>query len=566
MTRIKRINADFLCIICVLLVSYPNSLRAQEIVPPLDIPLFLSGNFGELRNDHFHSGIDFKTQGTTGLPVKSVKEGYISRISVSPSGYGRVVYISHPDGITSVYAHLDKFIPRIEETVRDSQYVQKSFPVNLFFSPEDFPLKQAEIFAYSGNSGSSGGPHLHFELRDTQSERPFDPVSYFKNKIKDNVPPEIRGIMIFPKEGKGIVNGSSINQEIPITNSPKNSNSKSQSVRAWGEIGVGINAYDKMDGTSNIYGVKEIILKLDGEAIFHSVIDGFLLEDTRYLNSFIDWKTWKESHSFYMKSFIDQGNYFDIYHAGFNGIISITEERDYRFEYILTDAFGNAKHFVFSIIGEKADIPAKIENGILFSYNRNNYFREKGIELSIPYGNLYTNVNLNIQLGEIGSPYAPLYSLGVKAPLHTYCSLTLDIPNDTYPDKSKYGVVAVNGKDLTWLGGEYENHRIKTRIRELGDFSVTVDTVSPKILPLKTKSKDRIIFRISDDLSGINSYHATLDGKFVLFEYDPKKRTLICVFDPKRMKYGQQTLRLEVTDKAGNLSVMEKSLNFPTGE
>jgi hypothetical protein len=586
MTRIKRINADFLNInnaiissearkesalirlirvIRVLLVFFlfPIVCYAQDVAPPLDIPLYLSGNFGELRNDHFHSGIDFKTQGVTGIPVKAVKEGYIVRISVSPYGYGRAVYIVHPDGTTSVYGHLDHFATHVESAVRDSQYLKESFSVNLSFSPADFPVKKGEVFAYSGNTGGSGGPHLHFEFRNTLSERAIDPLPFFAYALKDKRPPEIQEIMIFPQKGKGIVNGSTERQAIALIRDKEGNQTPSTPIKAWGDIGLGIKAYDKMDETTNIYGVKEIILKVNGEEVYHSVMDNFAFEDTRYLNSFIDWKEWKFHGSFFMKSFIEPCNYFDIYRSRQNGIIHITEEKNHLVEYILKDAFGNASTLYFQITGEKTALPEEATEGILFSCSSDNAYTGNGIDLTVPWKNLYSNVYLKIDTVSDFTPFAPLYSLGERTPLHGYCPLTLDITRDTYPDKSKYGAISVVGKRISWIGGKYENHAIKARIRELGQFSVTIDTVPPVITPLnpvKWTANKRISFKISDNLSGIETFKGTLDGTFILFEYDAKTNTLFCNYDSKRMKSGDSTLLLTVSDGAGNQSEFRKNI------
>ncbi|GHU64039.1 peptidase M23 [Bacteroidia bacterium] len=537
------------------------NVYAQEIVPPLDIPLFLSGNFGELRGNHFHSGIDFKTQGVTGKPVKSVKPGYISRISVSPYGYGRAVYINHPDGTTTVYGHLDHFASKIETAVRDSQYVKESFSVYLNFSPETFPLKQGETFAYSGNTGGSGGPHLHFEIRNTESEKPLDALSAFKNKLKDNRSPEIREIRIFPQSGKGIVNGSFENQSFKIITDKEGNQILSSPIEVWGDIGFGVKAYDRMDETSNIYGVREIILKVSNEVIYHSVMDSFSFDDTRYLNSFIDWEEWLASRSFFMKSFIDPGNYFDIYRSPHKGIVHISEEKNYPVEYILKDAYENTAVLKFNITGKTDSIPKPVNEGLLFVYNRYNEYRGKGIEVSVPVKNLYANVYLKIDTTWNYSPYAPLYSLGEKTPLHNSCPLSLEIPNDTYRDKSKYGIVAVSGYGVSWLGGKYENGKIVTQIRELGQFSVTVDTVPPVITPVqsaKWAANRRIAFKISDNLSGIASYKGTMGGHFILFEFDAKTQSLFYRYDEKRMPKGTHPLKLTVTDGAGNTSHWEK--------
>ncbi|MDR1783637.1 MAG: M23 family metallopeptidase [Dysgonamonadaceae bacterium] len=525
------------------------TIFAQEIVSPLNIPLFLSGNFGELRNDHFHAGIDMKTQGVTGFPVRSVKDGYIARISVSPYGYGRAVYINHPDGTTSVYGHLERFASRIEEAVRDSQYLKESFSVNLNFSPDEFPLKQAETFAYSGNTGGSGGPHLHFEFRDTRTEKVIDALPYFRSFIKDNRPPDIRGVMLFPQAGRGVVEGSVVNLELPQT----------KTVTAWGSLGVGIKAYDRMDETTNIYGVKEIIFRLDGVEIFHSYMDGFFFEESRYINSFIDWNEWKTRRSFYMKSFIEPGNKLGIYrNSRFNGIFTISEERAYNCQYELIDDYGNATSFTFTIIGKKSDIPEAQKGGLTWYFDRNNSYSDKGIELELPMGSLYSDISTDVYTLSGDNVYSPVYVIGDRAPLHTYCPVTLDITNDSYQDPNKYGIVAVNGNQVSWIGGKYDNGKVSGRIRELGRYTVMVDEKPPSITPIRPAqwaSSRRIAFRISDDLSGIETYRGTIDGKFALFEYDAKSNLLFCNFDSKRMSKSPREVQLTVIDGAGNTNV-----------
>ena len=546
----------FFLIIIGLSFGLSGHVTAQDITAPLDIPLFLSGNFGELRNNHFHSGIDIKTQGVTGLPVKAVKAGFISRISVSPYGFGRAVYINHPDGTISVYGHLDHFAPKVESAVRDSQYVNESFSVDLNFSARELPVKQGEVFAYSGNTGSSGGPHLHFELRNAKTEKIIDPLPALKNYVKDSFPPEIRGLLFVPQPGKGVVNESAGKQVIDVVKNKSGKYTLAKPVKAWGVIGIGIKAFDRMDATSNIYGVKEILLRVNNTNVYYSVMNGFFFEESRYLNSFIDWDEWKKRRSFFMKSFIDPGNKLGICHSVSNGLISIDESKTYQCEYILKDAYGNTSTFDFIITGEEQAIPQEKKNGILFLYNRDNEYNGKGITLNIPSGNLYTDIYLNPDTAStVYSAFAPLYSLKEKIPLHNYCSLTLNITNDSYPDKRKYGIVSIVDNKAVWLGGEYNLHKIKTKIRELGQFTVVVDTLPPVVVPLnpaKWKANKRISFKISDNLSGIDFYQGRLDGKFALFEYDAKTHLLFCDYDEKRMKEGNQTLTLVVGDGAKN--------------
>jgi len=546
---------------CLVLLFFSLFAQAQNVQSPLDIPLLLSGNFGELRHNHFHAGIDFKTQGRTGLPVKSVKEGFISRISVSPYGYGRAVYINHPDGTTSVYGHLDDFASKVKVAVVDSQYQKESFAVNLLFTSEQFPLKQGEVFGYSGNTGSSGGPHVHFEFRETDTDKPIDPLPYFKNRIKDTRPPEIRGIMLFPLQGRGIVNGNSSNQPIALDKDKSGKQVIGTTINAWGRIGVGIKAYDRMNETTNIYGVNEIILTVDGEKMYHSVMDAFSFDDTRYLNTYIDWADWIENNSFYMKSFTDPGNRLGVNRAFSDGIIDINEERVYRLEYQLKDIYDNTTILTFNIEGKEDSIPRPPSSEVRFRYNRNNKYNEKGIDLAIPWKNLYTNLYFDVDTINGFSPFAPLYVIGERVPLHTYCPLILDITNDSYSDKSKYGVVHVYKKKRTWLGGEYAEGKISTKIRELGSFSVQIDTVPPVITPVnaaKWEANRRISFKITDNLSGIESYRGTLNGEFILFEYDAKTNSLFYIYDSERMTTGNKNLKLVVIDRAGNKAEYEK--------
>ena len=534
---------------------FTTNAFAQDVVPPLDIPLFLSGNFGELRSNHFHAGIDFKTQGREGLPVKSIQDGFVSRISVGPYGYGRAIYIDHPDGTTSVYGHLIRFAPAIESAVRDSQYMQENFRVNLLFSEGSFPVTQGELIAYSGNTGGSGGPHLHFEIRDTQSEHIMDPLPFYKDRIRDTRPPELRSIRLYPQAGTGIVNNSTKDHTFAVVKNQAGKASVNEPIYAWGEIGIGIKSYDKMDETTNIYGVREVILNVDGTKVFHSVLDEFSFNDSRYINCFIDWNDWRDNRSFHMKSFVEKGNRLKIYYSAYNGIIPITEERTYHCEYILRDIYGNTSTLHFSVVGKKAGIPLHQPSGIYFKYNHDNQYNEKGISLEIPKNNLYADYYLNIDTLQGNSPYAPLYRIGERIPLHSSCSLVLEIPRDTHPDKTKYGMVSVNGTRTSWVGGEYNLGKMKGTIRETGDFTILVDTVPPVIQPLnqaKWTTGKRIAFKITDDLSGIADWKGTIDGQFVLFEYDAKYNSLFYVFDPKRMNKGSGKLTLWVKDSAGN--------------
>jgi len=256
-----------------------------------------------------------------------------------------------------------------------------------------------------------------------------------------------------------------------------------------------------------------------------------------------------------MKSFIEPGNNLGIYNSNYSGLVYIRESKEYNCEYILKDAYGNTSTLNFIITGEENIIPEQENAGILFPYNKDNEYTGKGFTLSIPEGSLYTDIKINPDTIGNYTVFAPLYSFGNRFPLHISCPLTLDITNDSYPDKSEYGIVSVVNNRISWLGGEYDSNKIKTRIRELGQFTVTVDTTPPVVVPLNrakwTESKC-ISFKITDDISGINFYKGTLDGQYVLFEYETKTATIFCKYDEKRMKKGKQNLIMVVRDGAGN--------------
>lgn len=301
-----------LLINCIFLLTLSGIIPVfgQSIRQPFDFPILLSGSFGELRSNHFHSGIDFKTQGAEGKPIRAVLPGYVSRISVSPWGYGNALYLDHPDGTTTVYAHLQRFTPEVADYIKEKQYATESFAVNLYPEPGLFEFDQGDLIAYSGNTGSSAGPHLHFEVRDTKTEEVLDPIVYFRDQITDTKPPRINQIMVYPMEGKGVVNGKARKQSFKPVTAKNGKQTIATPIKAWGEIGLGVNAYDYMDNTSNIYGVKEIRLEVDSQLIFHSDIDRFAFDETRYLNSFTDYEQWRNQRSFYSRSYVEPGNRF----------------------------------------------------------------------------------------------------------------------------------------------------------------------------------------------------------------------------------------------------------------
>lgn len=535
-----------------------NTAEAQQLRKPMDIPVLLSGNFGELRSNHFHSGIDFKTQGVEGKPIHSVQDGYVSRISVSPWGYGNGLYITHPDGTTTVYGHLQKFSQKITAYLKEKQYEQESFNVNLSLTPDELPVKEGELVALSGNTGSSGGPHLHFEVRDTETEEPMDPIEYYKDLIKDTQAPKIQGIMVYSMPGKGVVNGSRRKLELKPVTAKNGKQTLTGKIEAWGEIGLAVKGYDYMDNTSNIYGIKDITLTADSQVIFHSNLDRFAFDETRYLNSFTDFEEWKEHRSFYIKSFVDPGNRLRFIESLNRGILTIDEPRTYHLTYQLADAFGNTTQLSIRIEGKEQPIPKiDTENTELFHWWSDNRFGAKGIRLTIPKGNLYDDLYFRYSVKEDSAALGATHILHNKpVAFHKSAKLSLRLQTDTLDNKQQYGIVRLQNGRRSWTGGVYRNGWVDADIKEMGSYTLGQDLVPPTITPLNPAtwvSQQAIALRLSDNLSGVQTYRGEIDGQYVLFEMNSKS-VITYHFDKERLARGKHTLKLIVTDACGNQS------------
>lgn len=537
-------------------------LHGQSLPNPFDFPILLSGNFGELRSNHFHAGIDFKTQGAEGKPIHAVEKGYVSRISVSPGGYGNGLYLTHPDGTTTVYGHLQRFSPKIAAYVKAQQYVQERFAVNLTLSPDELPVEKSEVVGLSGNTGGSAGPHLHFEVRDTQTEHVLDPIPYYQSLIKDTRPPVIQGIMLYPMEGEGMINGSNKKTEIKLPPTKGDQTpSITRKIEAWGKIGIAVKGYDYMDNTSNIYGVKEITLTADSQVIFHSNIERFSFDESRYINSFIDYEDWISRRSFYMKSFIEPGNRLSFVEGLNRGILTIDEERTYNLVYRLTDAMGNTTRLMLRIEGKNQPIATPDSLGAeYFHWAGMNRFGAKGVRLTIPKGNLYTDFFFRYSVREDSTALAAVHQLHDKPlALHQNAQLSIRLQHDSLANKQQYGIVRINKGRSSWVGGIYRNGWLDTNIRELGQYSIAQDTQPPAIIPINQTSwqtNKRITFRLNDNLSGVASYRGEIDGQYALFEMD-NRSVITYRFDTERLQAGSHTLRLVVTDGCGNESVFE---------
>ena len=536
------------------MVSVPMALPAQEksvnpFISPFDFPLLLSGNFGELRANHFHGGVDFKTQGVVGKPIRCIADGYISRVTVTPGGYGQAVYITHDNGYTSVHGHLHRFMDGVQQVVEAYQYEHETFAVDLQFEADRFPLKQGEVFALAGNEGYSFGPHLHMEIRKTDTEEYIDPLQFYTNQLKDTTAPRATHVMLYPQAGKGVVNGSSRKKIITL--------SGQSPITAWGQIAAGIKAYDYMDGTSNNYGVRSVTLLVDSVEVFRSTVDGFLPDENRMINAWTDYEEYATRNSWFMRSQILPGNTWRMLQADDEkGVVTINEERPYRFCYVLEDLYGNRRTYRFVVHGKKQEIEPLHKGKHYLKWNQGNIVQQPGMSLVIPKGMLYEDVDLNCRVIADSLNISYDYQLNDKpVPLHGGCSLVIGVRNYPISDMSKYYVARKYKGRKSSAGGYFEDGFMFANIRELGTYSVAIDTVAPKIVPLNKPQwkTGNIRFKIRDAETGIKDYKVYIDGKFVLFKFASKNATLSCMH-PDRIKRGMKhRMEVVVTDYCGNV-------------
>ncbi|CAK7029812.1 MAG: hypothetical protein BACD_01766 [Bacteroides rodentium] len=516
-----------------------------SFIPPFDFPITFSGNFGEIRANHFHGGLDFKTGGTIGKPVRALADGHISRIRVT-HGSGYVLDVAYDNGYSTINRHLSAFVGDVARRVEDLQYEKESWEVEITPEPGEYPVKAGQIIALSGNTGYSFGPHLHLDMIETATDEYIDPLPFFMDKVKDKTAPRAEGIMLFPQPGKGVVEGKQARRAFPAH--------PAKPITAWGLIGAGIRAYDYMDGVQNKYGVKTVILEVDGEEVFRSTVDRFAYEENRYINSW--------THGQYMKSFIEPGNRLRMLQAsnGNRGLVEINEERPYRFVYTLSDALGNTSKVRFTVQGQKTTIaPVEHREKYALKWDKVNYLQEPGLELVIPKGMLYDDVLLNYSVRADSGDIAFTYQLNdTRIPMHDACDLRIGLRRRPVEDMTKYYVAGVTERGRKYrIGGKYEDGVMKVRIRDLGTYTVAVDTVPPVITPLNQAQWGRtgkIIFKAKDKETGINTYRGTIDGKYALFgKPNSISGNLVCELDPKHVeKGGKHVVEMTVTDGCGN--------------
>lgn len=551
-------------------VGFSQVTNPSDFHSPLGIPLEISANFGELRPNHFHMGVDFKTNGVEGIQLHAIEKGFISRVKVSPYGYGKVIYIDHPNGITSVYAHCSKFKGALDSLVKKAQEKERNFEVEIYFTPADIPVKKGELIALSGNTGSSTAPHLHFELRDTKTEIALNPLVYGFN-ISDHVAPEIKALKVYSvtAEGYQIPGKSRIS---PVSKGkfgyyiggdqlliPADYCSED------GGVGFAFEVVDHVDNSHNACALYASTMRTEMDTLFSQKVDKISFDESRFVNSHKDYQEYSKSKRKFQKSYKTRGNPLGIYKSGRSGILFLKPKDSLQITYTVMDAYANHSELKFKL---------KIAPGKLFStvnlfpswkylFPDSTYaFQGENAYFSAQKHTFYEPTLKNLSLNgafTFGDPAAPIQNpITVKLKLPG----TLTVPSSKYFIR----VLTASGKKNA-LSTKLEQNWAVAESKFLGTFQLVVDTISPMVKPLNFVgtealiSKNRLTWKVTENETEIKKYDLFIDGKWELIEYETKGNYLI--FNPSIVLSGKHNFQLVVRDSCGNTTIWSKDLVFP---
>ena len=536
---------------------FSNNLSfSQEYINPLDFRLLLSGTFGELRGNHFHAGIDFKTKGVEGQKIYAIADGYISRIKVSSYGYGKALYINHPNGQTSVYAHLKEFSEKIDTIVKKEHYKREKFEINVFPKANSINVKQGEVIALSGNSGSSQGAHLHFEIRDTKTEHPLDPLD-FGFKVIDNISPILKELKVFDLDNHKLSKTYKIKKI-------KENYYVGDTIYSNEKTGLGIYTYDQSNDAYNKNGVNAIKLFLDSNLIYHFELDKLDFSKNKYINAHIDYEekvlSKRKFHKCYRLPHNPLKNYKTILNSGY---INLDDNKVYHIKFEVFDSYKNKSELSFYLKKAKIDYKdtSEVTNEIVrkFSWYNENNFSNNNFKISINKNYLYESIDFKyLEKDSLEGIYGKIHQCHYEiVPLHKSAKISIraNVPRHL---REKIYIAKIKGEKFRYFGNKWENNFLTAKISEFGDFAIAADTILPKITGVniypgkEIKKQQTIKCLIEDKESGIKKYNASINNKWILMEYDHKRKLLEYDFNEIVQK-GENIFNLEVEDMLGNI-------------
>ena len=532
---------------------------------PLDIPLELSGTFGELRSNHFHAGLDIKTQGKVGFKVFAVADGYISRIKVQQYGYGKTIYITHPNGYTSVYGHLSKFNTKIDAYVKRIQYKKENYETgNIFPKKEAFILKKGQIIAYSGDTGGSGGPHLHFEIRNTKSEHVINPM-LFGISIPDSKLPTIQSLLGYPLSEDARINQQNNSHEISIKHMG-NGKYIADRITASGTIGFGVHVFDRLDNAWNKNGIYSLEMLVNGKRHYYHDVSTFSFAESKYLNLLIDYSYYKRYKRRIQKTFKENKNELSIYKGLINnGKINIKSGFNYTIEIIAKDIIGNSSSLKIPVIGKKSNaVFKKQKDTTAYKIIADNFqkFKKENITIAFPKNTFYQDIYLDFK---VDSGVAKVHTPSI--PLNKSYTLTFNVSKYTAQEKEQLYIVNTEyAKYPRYVNTRKKDTTFYTTTKTLGKYTLKMDTLKPdvKILYIDNKqwitSAKTLKVKVSDVDSGIKNWRATIDDSWVLMQYNHKKGILTYNFSDKILAGSKHIFKIVLSDNVGNTT--ERSITF----
>lgn len=554
----------FLLLISLLLVIQSTSAQKHNYHSPLGIPLILASNFGELRPNHFHMGLDFKTNGRIGYKIYSIEDGFVSRIKISPYGYGKVIYVDHPNGVTSVYAHCSEFKGEIGELIKKTQLNEQNFAIEIFPNKNQLKVLRGQVIAISGNTGGSSAPHLHFELRDTETEQALNPLMYGFD-IADHKKPEIRHIKVYglTKDGYRYPNKSKTNTVHRGKTSFYISENKlivpSNFLSKSGGLGFSFDVIDRFDGAGNKCGLYASYLIIDKDTVFGQKINRVPFESTRYVNSHKDYYEYAHLKRKFHKSFRTKENTLPIYTEENLGVFKTIPGAKHQVEYIAFDAKGNKSTLKFELIIQNGAINKLDKIATDSTYlipSSTMVIKKNNIEVEFGRTSTYEPIQINaLKINKtIGNPEVPVHKAYKIKVWGNF------IDHNYYMD-----IVTAKNKHRK-IPTLYDDSLLIFESKYFGTYTIKKDSISPNVSPLNFKNSTTQLngrtlkWKIYDAQTSISDYDLFVNDKWVLLEYDSKRSTIIYTRDASFT--GEKELRLIVIDSCGNERVWIKKIRF----
>lgn len=552
-------NYRFFCFFLISLNSLAQHKTITDFDVPIKIPLLVAGSFGELRPNHFHAGVDFSANYKIGDPVYAPADGVVNRIKVSSFGYGKALYVKHNNGYTTVYGHLSAYGDKIAKYVNDKQYESKQFEIELFPLAKELPVKKGDVIGYIGNTGGSGGPHLHYEIRDTKTEHILNAQAFsLKDAITDTEQAIINGVYVYPLTDETIINNENSFFEIAL--SKQNNSYKSNTIQAKGTIGFGINTHDTQNGSRGKNGIYRMVTYVNGTKNFEVVFDEFSFDESKYLNQYIDYKYYQLSGNRIQKLFVVNDLPLSLIKTKKNnGQIIVNEGEDLNFKIEVFDAHENKQTIEIPVKYYDYQINKKPKpEGKYIDYLKDYAFEENNVSVEWDARTFFEDVYLKIKtennkLTLHKDEYAVQKNISIK----------MLVP-DGYPNKDQTFIGKTDGKKVKYFDTWKRGNDFRIRTKELGTYELVTDKTDPIVNFVSDydtfTKEDVLVFEIEDKLSGINTYSGYLNNEWILFDYDYKTKKLIHKLSDEKFTPGTNTLRLEVTDRVGNNTTFEQTI------